>query len=129
MEIPDNLRYTEDHEWIRIEDNIAIIGITDYAQEQLGDIVFVELPDAGEQINKNETFGAVESVKSVSDCFAPVSGKIVEINDLLQESPETLNEDCYGEGWMIKMEMSDPKQSEDLIDDKAYSAFVEEESE
>lgn len=128
MEFPDNLKYTKDHEWVLLEENVAVVGITDHAQEQLGDIVFVELPDEGEDVKKDDTFGAVESVKSVSDCFSPVTGKIIEVNDLLQDSPETLNSDCYGEGWMVKIEIEDTKELDELMDNTAYEAFVKEES-
>lgn len=128
MEFPDDLKYTKDHEWVRVEDNIATIGITDYAQEQLGDVVFVELPDEGEAIKKNDTFGTVESVKSVSDCLTPVSGKVVEANDLLQESPEIINEDCYGEGWMVKIEMEEGYLPEDMMTNVEYESYIKEES-
>lgn len=128
MELPDNLKYTKDHEWVRKEGDVAIIGITDYAQEQLGDIVFVELPEDGEELKKDETFGAVESVKSVSDCFAPISGKVTEVNDILTENPETLNADCYGEGWMVKLEISNESELDGLMDHKEYEKFLKEES-
>ena len=128
MNTPDNLRYTNDHEWLKVEGHTATIGITDYAQEQLGDIVYVELPGESEKITKDATFGVIESVKAVSDCFAPVSGKVVEINDPLKESPETINEDCYGEGWLIRMEMSNPSEANGLMDHAQYKAFVEEET-
>lgn len=127
MELPDDLKYTKDHEWVKIEGNVVTIGITDYAQEQLGDIVFVELPGEGEEVLKDDTFGAVESVKSVSDCFSPISGKVVEVNDLLQENPETINEDCYGEGWMIKVETKDLSDFEELLSKNTYEQFIMEE--
>ncbi len=130
MNTPDDLKYSKDHEWIRIEANIATVGITDYAQEQLGDIVFVELPDIGEEMKKSETFGAVESVKSVSDCFVPLSGKIVEVNDSLKESPEIINEDCFGEGWMLKIELEEGSigEQDELLTPDQYESFVKEES-
>ncbi len=128
MNIPDDLKYTKDHEWVKVEGTTATIGITDHAQSHLGDIVYVELPGEGETVTKEETFGVVESVKAVSDCFAPVSGKVVEVNDPLKESPEVLNEDCYGEGWMIRVELADPSEVKELMDPKKYTAFCAEES-
>ncbi len=128
MEFPDNLYYTKDHEWVLVEKNIATIGITDYAQSQLGDIVFVDLPLPEQTIKKDEPFGVVESVKSVSDCLAPVNGKILDINESLKENPALLNEDCYGDGWMIRVEMTDPDEIEELMDASAYEEFVKEES-
>lgn len=129
MELPDDLKYTKEHEWVRLDGNIAIVGLTDYAQEQLGDIVFADLPKPGEETIKDEPFGTVESVKSVSDCFSPVTGKILEINDLLDESPETINQDCYGEGWLVKIEFDDEGAFSELMDNKAYKNYVKEESE
>lgn len=127
MNIPDNLMYTKEHEWVKMDGKVATIGVTDYAQEQLGDIVYSELPANGEAVSKGETFGVLESVKAVSDCYSPLSGKVVEINDTLTENPETVNEDPYGEGWMIKVELSDSSELEGLLDPKAYAAFVAEE--
>lgn len=127
MNIPDNLKYTKEHEWVKIEGKTATIGVTGYAAEQLGDIVYTELPGEGEEVTKDDTFGVLESVKAVSDCYAPLSGKVLEINDTLAENPETVNEDPYGEGWMIKIEMSDPAQAKELMDHKAYQAFLTEE--
>lgn len=129
MNLPDDLKYTEEHEWVRVEDGIATVGITDYAQQQLGDIVYVELPKEGEQVQKDEPFGVVESVKAVSDVYAAVSGVITEINNLADESPETLNEDCYEEGWLIKVRMSDPKELNSLMDHEKYQAFLSEQEE
>lgn len=129
MNTPDDLKYTPEHEWVKLEGKIATIGVTDYAQEQLGDIVYTELPAEGEPITKDETFGVLESVKAVSDCFAPVSGKVIEVNDMLSDSPETVNEDPYGEGWMLKVELSDPNEVKELMDHTAYAAFVAEEAE
>ncbi len=128
MNIPDDLLYTKDHEWVRIEGKVATIGVTDYASEQLGDIVYSELPAEGEAVKKDETFGVLESVKAVSDCYAPVTGKVVESNDVLKENPETVNEDPYGDGWMIRIEMSDAAEAKGLMDHKAYQAFVAEET-
>lgn len=127
MEFPDDLKYTKEHEWIRIErDQVATIGITDFAQDQLGDIVYLELPKEGEAVEKGEPFGVVESVKAVSDIYAAVSGSVVEINNPLRENPETLNEDCYEEGWLIKVKMSNPKELEDLMNGEQYQAYVKE---
>jgi glycine cleavage system H protein len=128
MQTPDDLKYTKDHEWVKVQGKTATIGITDYAQNQLGDIVYVELPSEGEQLTKEETFGVVESVKAVSDCYAPVTGKVLEVNSPLSESPETLNEDCYGEGWMVRVELANTSELGDLMDHKAYQAFVAEET-
>lgn len=129
MEAPDNLQYTKEHEWINIDGNIATIGITDYAQEQLGDIVFVELPSVDEEVREGDVFGAVESVKSVSDCLSPVTGKILEVNDLLLDNPELINGDCYGEGWMLRVEIEAGSVRSELMDSAAYVNFVKEESE
>lgn len=128
MEFPDDILYTKEHEWIRVEGKVATIGITDYAQSQLGDIVFVELPAIGQEVKKEDTFGVVESVKSVSDCYAPVAGKIIEINEDLVENPAMLNEDCYGDGWMLKIEMKDTNETKKLMKAVEYQAFVKEES-
>jgi glycine cleavage system H protein len=129
MEIPKGLRYSREHEWVAVEDNIATIGITDYAQEQLGDVVYVELPEVGASVTKDEPFGVVESVKAVSDIFAPVSGTVTEMNGPLADSPETVNDDPYGDAWMICVEMSDPGELEDLMSAAEYKTFVEEEHE
>lgn len=127
MNCPDDLRYTKEHEWIRLDGNTATIGITDYAQDQLGDIVFVELPEEGEEFKAGDTFGVVESTKSVSDLYAPVAGKVLESNDPLLDSPEIINEEAYGEGWMIKLEVSDPSELENLLTAEAYKKHVQEE--
>ena len=129
MEFPKELRYSREHEWVAVEENIATIGITDYAQDQLGDIVYVELPEVGAQVTKDEAFGVVESVKAVSDIYAPVSGTVTEVNVGLPDSPETINEDPYGDAWMIRVEMSDPDELEDLMKAAEYKKFVEEEKE
>ena len=126
MNFPEDLKYTNEHEWCRIKGNRAVVGITDHAQDQLGDIVYVELPDVGDAVKKGESFGVVESTKAVSELFAPGSGKVVEVNDPLSDAPETVNEDPYEEGWMIVIEPADPKELEALMDAKAYRAFVEE---
>jgi len=126
--VPDNLRYSKEHEWIREEGEHIFIGITDYAQDQLGDIVFVELPKEGEQFSTGDAFGIIESVKSVSDVYAPLPLEIVETNTPLIESPETVNADPYGEGWMIKAKLSDASV-ESLLDPEEYEAYVIEEME
>jgi glycine cleavage system H protein len=126
MEIPDDLKYTRDHEWARSKGARIIVGITDFAQDQLGDVVYVELPAVGDEVKKGESFGVVESTKAVSELFAPVSGKVVEVNDPLVETPETVNEDPYEEGWMIAIEPSEPAELAALLDAKAYQAFVDE---
>ena len=126
MNVPEDLKYTKEHEWCRLKGNRAVIGITDHAQDQLGDIVYVEFPEVGDPVKKGESFGVVESTKAVSELFAPVSGKVVEVNDPLSDAPESINEDPYEEGWMIVIEPSDPKELDALMDAKAYRAFVEE---
>ncbi|HWO42485.1 MAG TPA: glycine cleavage system protein GcvH [Candidatus Eisenbacteria bacterium] len=125
MEIPEGLKYSKEHEWVLVEGNIATIGITEYAQEELGDIVYVELPEVGEKIVKDDPFGAVESVKAVSDVYAPVSGTVLEVNDALPDSPETINEDAYGDGWMIRVEMSDMDDLKDLMTAEEYAEYIE----
>jgi glycine cleavage system H protein len=127
MEVPKELRYSREHEWAAMEENIATIGITDYAQEQLGDVVYVELPAVGTPVTKDEAFGVVESVKAVSDIYAPVSGTVTEVNVSLPDSPETVNEDPYGDAWMIRVEMSDPGELDGLMTAVQYKKFVEEE--
>jgi len=107
MSVPENLQYTRSHEWVRVEDDVATIGITDHAQEELGDVVFVELPEAGATFEAGDSFGAVESVKAVSDLYAPVSGEVVEINSALEDAPEKINDDPYGEGWILKLRACD----------------------
>ncbi|WP_242396220.1 glycine cleavage system protein GcvH [Anaeromyxobacter oryzisoli] len=126
MEIPDELLYTRDHEWARRKGVHVVVGITDFAQDQLGDVVFVELPAVGDPVKKGESFGVVESTKAVSELFAPVSGKVVEVNDPLADAPETINEDPYEEGWLIVVEPADPGELDGLMDAKAYKTFVEE---
>ncbi|MBX7147484.1 glycine cleavage system protein GcvH [bacterium] len=126
MEFPGDLKYSKEHEWIRIEGKVATIGITDFAQDQLGDVVMVEFPNEGAILTKDETFGVVESVKSVSDVFAPISGKVLETNEPLADSPGIINEDCYNEGWIIKMEITDPKQVDELLTVDQYKAYLAE---
>jgi glycine cleavage system H protein len=123
-EIPSNLRYSEEDEWARLESGRVTVGITDYAQSQLGDIVFVELPEVGRSFEKGEPFGVIESVKAVSDLYAPISGEIVEVNADLSERPEQVNEDCYGDGWMIAIAPSDEAEVETLLDAGRYGEHV-----
>jgi len=124
MNIPANLKYTKDHEWIKIEGNIATVGITDFAQKELGDIVYVEVDTLDETLQIEEVFGTVEAVKTVSDLFLPLSGEIIEFNETLESEPEKVNIDPYGEGWMIKLKFSDPSEIDNLLDDKAYKEIV-----
>lgn len=126
MNIPSELRYSKEHEWVKIDGNRAVIGITDFAQESLGDIVFVELPAVGDKVEVDDTFGVVESVKTASDLYSPVSGEVVEVNDEPVDSPETVNQDPYGKGWMIVLEMADPSQLDNLMSAEQYQAMVEE---
>ena len=128
MAIEKGLKYTKEHEWVLIEDNIATIGITDFAQESLGDITYVQLPKEGESVQKNDSFGVVESVKAVSDLYAPVSGRVVEVNQPLLEAPELINEDPYHEGWMLKIEMPNDADTEELLSAEEYKDYVEENS-
>ncbi len=129
MTSPEDLKYSKEHEWVRVSGNIVTIGISDYAQDQLGEIVFVELPDEGEEFSKDDAFGVVESVKSVNDIYAPISGRIVEVNDPVVDSPEIVNEDPYGEGWLIKIEVEDTGELKELMTAKQYEAYIKEESE
>lgn len=124
MNIPSDLLYTNDHEWIKINGNTALVGITDFAQGELGDIVFVEIETLGSHLVKGSTFGSIEAVKTVSDLFIPLSGKVLEINRKINESPELINRDPYGVGWLIKMEVDDPAQVSELMDAKAYAAMI-----
>ena len=124
MEIKENLSYTNDHEWIKIDGNTALVGITDFAQSELGDIVFIEVEAIGEDLNKNEVFGTVEAVKTVSDLFIPVSGKVLEFNSALEDNPELVNESPYEEGWIVKMEISNLDEISDLLDSKAYKSLI-----
>lgn len=124
MNIPANLKYTKEHEWIAIEGDVATIGITDFAQSELGDIVYVEIETVGETLSKDEVFGSVEAVKTVSDLFMPVSGEILEFNSELESSPEAVNKDPYGSGWMIKVHVSDTSELDGLMDAAAYQDLV-----
>ena len=126
---PKELRYSREDEWTRATGNRVVIGITDYAQEQLGDIVFVELPEIGKVVDQGDPFGVIESVKAVSDLYAPVSGQIVEVNEDLADQPETVNEDCYGEGWMIAIEMAEPSELDGLLDAEGYAQHVKDRAE
>jgi|SRR5882672_5136397 len=127
--IPDDLHYSKDHEWVRVEGTVAVIGITDYAQDSLGDVVYVELPKAGDEFSANEPFGSVESVKAVSEIFSPVSGEVVGINEKLADEPEKVNQDPYGEGWMIRVQMSSPGQVDSLLTAAEYEDFTKAETE
>ena len=125
MSIPDDLQYTKSHEWVRAEDGTVTIGITDHAQEELGDVVFVELPDVGDTIGAGDSFGTVESVKAVSDLYTPVGGEVIEVNSSLEDAPEKINDDPYGEGWIVKLSTS---EEADLLSPEEYEKVVEEES-
>jgi glycine cleavage system H protein len=120
MEFPEDLKYSKEHEWVIVDGDLVTVGITDFAQDQLGDIVFVELPSIGDKVTKDEAFGVVESVKAVNDVYAPLSGTVVEVNDDLPDSPEMINEDCYGDGWMVKIRLSAPEELASLMDAAAY---------
>ena len=124
--VPTDLRYTKDHEWIRVDGDEATVGITEYAASQLGDIVFVELPDAGRKLAQHATFGVVESVKAVSDLFAPISGEVLATNDALTSAPELVNGEPYGSGWMIRIRLADPGEADGLLDAAAYDALIAE---
>jgi glycine cleavage system H protein len=124
MNFPENLKYTKDHEWIKIEGNIATVGITEFAQSELGDIVYVEIETEGEALNKEEIFGTVEAVKTVSDLFMPVSGKVLEFNKTLEASPDKVNSDPYGDGWMIKVELSKSEEVGELLTAAAYKELI-----
>jgi len=124
MNIPDNLKFTENHEWIRVEGNEAYIGITDFAQGELGDIVYLEIETVGDTIDKQESFGSVEAVKTVSDIFMPVRGEILEKNDALEDKPEIVNTDPYTDGWMIKIKMTNPSELDELLDANQYKALI-----
>ena len=124
MNIPSNLRYTKDHEWVSIEGDIAIVGITDFAQKELGDIVYVEVETLDQTLDKDEVFGTVEAVKTVSDLFLPLAGEIVEFNDTLETTPEKVNTDPYGDGWMIKIKVSNPSDFDTLLTDEAYKELI-----
>ena len=124
MKIPEDLRYTKDHEWVRVEGNVATVGVTDFAQSELGDIVFVEIETLDEELEKEEVFGSVEAVKTVSDLFMPIGGTVIEINENIESSPELVNSDPYGEGWMIKIEINEASDMENLLTAEAYSNLI-----
>jgi len=124
MNVPGELKYTKDHEWARLEGNVATVGITDYAQGELGDIVYVELPEVGTEVKKNASFGTIEAVKAVADLFSPLGGKIIALNEKLEDTPETVNQDPYGEGWMVKIEVADPAEFDELMDAAAYEQHI-----
>jgi glycine cleavage system H protein len=125
---PAELKYTKEHEWIKVEGNIGTVGITDFAQDQLGDVVFVELPAIGRELKAHEQFGVVESVKTVSDLYIPVSGKVIEVNTALDGSPELVNSGTYTDGWMVKIELTNPSELESLLTADAYAAYIKEAS-
>ena len=124
MNIPNNLKYTKEHEWILVEGNVGTIGVTDYAQGELGDVVYVDIDPALSEIKKGESIGTIEAVKTVSDIYAPFSGKVVELNEEIKDSPELVNSDPYGKGWMLKVEISDSSELADLLDEAAYQALI-----
>ncbi len=124
MNFPENLKYTEDHEWVSVNGNIGTIGVTEHAQSELGDVVYVDISDSVTSITKGESFGTIEAVKTVSDIFAPVSGKVLEINSALNDDPAVVNSDPYGAGWMIKIEIYNPAELDDLLDVKAYTQII-----
>lgn len=124
MNIPSELKYTKDHEWVRVEGDIAIVGVTDYAQSELGDIVYVEIETEGEALDQEEVFGTVEAVKTVSDLFMPIAGEVIAFNEKLTDQPELVNTDPYGEGWMIKVKLSDASQVDGLLNAEAYKAEI-----
>ena len=125
MKVPGNLLYTKEHEWISKKDSVVKVGITDFAQSQLGDIIFLELPEVGDQIVAGESFGEIEAVKTVSELYAPLDGTILEVNEELEDSPDNINQDCYGAGWIIKVSHEGDLESNDLLDHKAYSNLIE----
>ena len=129
VQVLEELKYTNDHEWAHVEGDVLVMGITDYAQDSLGEIVYIELPSEGDEITKGDPFGAVESTKAVSDLYAPVSGDVVEVNEALLDSPELINTDPYGEGWMIKVKVYDLGELDDLMDFVDYNNFIEKEME
>ncbi|MDA3870905.1 MAG: glycine cleavage system protein GcvH [Candidatus Marinimicrobia bacterium] len=124
MKFPENLKYSEDHEWVKIDGNIATIGITEFAQSELGDVVFIDLPEVDDEINEGEPFGTIEAVKTVSDMLSPLSGKVMEVNESLNDEPETINSDPYEKGWIVKIEFSDKDELKNLMDSKSYKEFV-----
>lgn len=125
MNIPENLKYTKDHEWLRIDGDVAVVGITEFAQKELGDIVFVEVDTVDETLEKEDTFGTIEAVKTVSDLFMPVSGEVLEFNEILESAPETINSDPFGEGWIVKIKLSNMDEVNDLFDAASYKDLIE----
>lgn len=125
MNIPADLKYTEDHEWVRVEGDSVVVGVTDFAQGELGDVVFVEIETEGEELDKGETFGTVEAVKTVSDLFMPVGGEVSEVNEELADEPELVNKDPYGKGWMVKIKVADSSELEDLMSAEVYQKMIE----
>ncbi len=124
MKIPENLKYTNDHEWIRVEGQDAYVGITEYAQGELGDIVFLEIETEGETLEKEEAFGTVEAVKTVSDMFMPVSGEVIEVNPILADAPDSVNKDPYGDGWLVKIKLTNPSEVNDLLSPSQYKELI-----
>jgi glycine cleavage system H protein len=124
MNIPDDLKYTEEHEWIRVEGDEIVVGVTDFAQGELGDVVFIELETEGEDLSRGDTFGTIEAVKTVSDLYMPVDGRVVKVNPALEDTPELVNSEPFGEGWMIRIKLSDPSQLDDLIPADKYSTMI-----
>lgn len=124
MNIPAELKYTKDHEWVKVDGSIAYIGITDHAQSELGDVVFVDVPSDLTDVTKEQSFGTIEAVKTVAEIFAPASGKVLEVNSILSSAPETLNTDPYGDGWIVKIELTNPSELNDLMDAEAYKAYL-----
>jgi len=127
MNFPKDVKYTKDHEWARVDGKVAVVGITDFAQDKLGSIVFVELPPSGKSVKKGETVVTVDSVKAVAEVYSPLSGQVEEVNESLKDTPEIINQDPYGQGWMVKMKLSDPAETGSLMTPQAYEAFVAEE--
>ncbi|NLH47581.1 MAG: glycine cleavage system protein GcvH [Myxococcales bacterium] len=126
MNVPGDLRFTKDHEWVRVQGDAAVIGVTDYAQDALGDVVFIELPEVGATFGAGDALGVVESVKAASDVYSPVSGEVLAVNETLVDAPETVNRDPYGEAWMVKIRLSNPAELDDLMDAAAYQALLDE---
>ncbi len=124
MKIPENLKYTKDHEWIRVEEDFAFIGVTDFAQGELGDVVFVEIETEGESLDKEEVFGTIEAVKTVSDMFMPISGEVIEVNPKIEDEPELVNKDPYGEGWLIKISIADSSELDELLTPEQYNNLI-----
>lgn len=124
MNVPENLKYTKDHEWVRVEGEEAFVGVTDFAQGELGDIVFVEVETEGEELDKEEVFGTIEAVKTVSDMFMPISGEVLEFNEKLEDAPDLINSDCFGEGWIVKLKITNPSDLEELLTAEQYKELL-----